>query len=367
MINLKKLDVHQMTCNLFRALLHTNDRDPESSAFELDEDRDGTQSRPIRAFLSTISGKSIPENEPLTIQQQSYIDYIKQEIGRYPAELFIDIFNGREQMEQHAVDTDEIIILLKCLAESAQIGRGFSIDDALQQAVKNNILSRDTLAGPLHNQALSIIFSCVAWVSMLYPPDLSAGSLLFDTIAVDSSQCICISHSQPITNTNRPLCEVIQDFGPLLPVRRGSVIPNTPDSIFSAESLYVSLLNTSTLTQIGGIEIEWVNHVSSHLSFDPETQKLLLFALPSFCKVNEDQGSSFAKIVSSYYDEYNMPEGFSGSAFLKEVRRSYPTTNENDFSGEALWTLTCMSYAKLLNTEEQTIEVLTAKQPTFQY
>jgi len=27
--------------------------------------------------------------------------------------------------------------------------------------------------------------------------------------------------------------------------------------------------------------------------------------------------------VSSYYDEYNMPEGFSGSAFLKEIRRSY--------------------------------------------
>jgi hypothetical protein len=27
--------------------------------------------------------------------------------------------------------------------------------------------------------------------------------------------------------------------------------------------------------------------------------------------------------VSSYYDEYNMPQDFSGSAFLKEVRRSY--------------------------------------------
>ncbi|KUJ17162.1 uncharacterized protein LY89DRAFT_734148 [Mollisia scopiformis] len=117
----------------------------------------------------------------------------------------------------------------------------------------------------------------------------------YENLTVDKTECLCIEDTQPISNANHPVCEVIQSFGPLLPVCRDTVIPNTPDSVFSAESIYVSLLNASTITQIGGIEIEWVSNVSSHLGFDPEIPKLMLFAHPSFCKINEDQSSTFAK------------------------------------------------------------------------
>lgn len=109
--------------------------------------------------------------------------------------------------------------------------------------------------------------------------------------------------SQAESNANLPICEVIQEFGPLLPMKRDSSIdvPGSVDPVFSKESVYVSLLNAKTLNQIGGIEIVWVDHLSSHLVFDPETMKVFLFRLPSFCDINRFQRSALAMSV------INMP------------------------------------------------------------
>lgn len=59
-----------------------------------------------------------------------------------------------------------------------------------------------------------------------------------------------------------------------------------PDPVFSADSLYVSLLNAETLTQLGEISFQWIDNISSHLVFDAERRKLLVFRLPSFCNVS---------------------------------------------------------------------------------
>ncbi|THV52154.1 hypothetical protein BGAL_0087g00140 [Botrytis galanthina] len=299
-------------------LLTPNISDPES--IELGQSNESQNT--ISAFMQIMSGRDTTQNAVLTTQQQFYIEYIRNEVNKYPMQLLKDIFSSTLRSPSGDIGSNEIFVFLKSIAESAQVGRGFNIDSALRHMVKESILCNDALELPLRNQALAIIFSCVGWICMLYPPLLSTPPQ-FEFINIDKSQCLCVSDSQPISTANRLLCEVIQDFGPLLPVRRESIVPNASDSVFSAESLYVSLLNASTLTQLGGIEVEWVTHISSHLEFDPETPKLFVFAYPSFCKVSENQSSPFGQIVRSYYDEYNMPTGFSSSAFLKEVRQSY--------------------------------------------
>jgi len=265
------------------------------------------QDAPVKTFLSTISGRAISQDEPLTIQQQSYINYVEQEIDRFPVNMFAEILHEGNQPNSDSIDHNEVFVLLKCLAKSAQVGRGFSIDAALQQAINDNIICRDALKAPLRNQALTILFSCVAWISMLYPPVRSSPPN-FETISIDRNQCICILDSQPVSNTNRPLCEVIQDFGPLLPIRRESVVPNTSDSIFSAESLYVSLLNASTLIQIGGVEIEWVSDVSSHLSFDPEKPKLLRSARSVRIRAHRLQSKAGPRIREKTLTKYQDRE-----------------------------------------------------------
>ena len=129
---------------------------------------------------------------------------------------------------------------------------------------------------------------------MLYPPVFQATEIQ-TRLAIDSTRCPCIFDSQLVSNADRPICEVIQDFGPFLPVRRDSERPGTGDNISSTKLLYVSLLNAKTLDQVGGIEIVWVDHMSSHLVLDLETLKLFMFRLPSFCDVNRYQNSAFAK------------------------------------------------------------------------
>jgi hypothetical protein len=309
-----KIMERRATSASFLRRFRTNERDPEASSFEnagvfqcsrfhsphltqyfpaeYEVTRD--PNRPIKDFLSAVSGKQVLGDASLTLQQQAYINFIKDNLENYPMSLFTEILHGPNKEGVVEIDSDEIFALLTSIAQSAQKGGQFSIETALKQAVEDEILNEETLKGPLHQKALSILFSCVAWISMLYPP-VPPTPPLYENITIDRSECLCIADSQPISNTNRPVCEIIQEFGPLLPVRRDSVIPNTSDSVFSAESIYVSLLNASTLTQIGGIQIEWVTNVSSHLAFDPETPKLMIFSLPSFCRISEDQCSSFAK------------------------------------------------------------------------
>ena len=107
-----------------------------------------------------------------------------------------------------------------------------------------------------------IFFSFIAWISMLYPARCLA---THGRLAIDTTQCMCMLDSQAGSNANLPICEVIQEFGPLLPRRRDSSNEafNSVDPVFSKESLYVSLLNAKTLNQIGGIEIVWIDHLSS--------------------------------------------------------------------------------------------------------
>lgn len=244
--------------------------------------------------MSAVSGKHLANDVQLTLQQRSYIDYIKLNLANYPRKLFAEILHGPNKAETVEIDAEEIFVLLISIARVAQDGGQFSIETALNQAVAENILHEDTLHPPLRQQTLSVLFSCVAWISMFYTPGPHP-ALQYEFITVDRSECMCIIDSQPISNTRLPLCELIQGFGPVLPTRRDSIVPNVSDSVFSAESLYVSLLNASTLVQVGGIQIQWITNVSSHLAFDPETQTLMMFALPSFCRFSEDESSTFAK------------------------------------------------------------------------
>jgi len=91
----------------------------------------------------------------------------------------------------------------------------------------------------------------------------------------------------------------------------------------NSASLYASLLNAQTLTRIGNIKIKWITNVSSHLLFDVEKKCLMLFGLPSFCQIYEYDNSTFANIVSNYYDNYSKPDKYSASQYFREMRRSY--------------------------------------------
>ncbi|KAL8965866.1 MAG: hypothetical protein Q9183_003650, partial [Haloplaca sp. 2 TL-2023] len=234
----------------------------------------------------------------------------------------------------HLSSIDRVFTLLTSIAKCICQENHFSIEKAIGDCIKSGILSSKAEEAVVRDKARVIIFTCISWISMLYPPMKLADDLQHN-LAIDANQCACMLDSQPSANASLPICEVIQEFGPLLPTRRTTEQQSTGDPTYSKELLYVSLLNAKALSQIGGIEIVWIDHLSSHLVFDPEQPKLFIFRLPSYCYVNRFRNSAFAKIIEQYYDNFNKPGDFTSAAFMKEIRRSYALIFSDDARARA--------------------------------
>lgn len=129
--------------------------------------------------------------------------------------------------------------------------------------------------------------------------------MLYSPAPLDPSQyCLAIDPEQTndlhmpkqtLETASQPICEIVQRFGPLLPVREESGLIDSPETAALDSTLHVTYLNASTLTRIGLIEIKWVDNLSSHLSFDIEGPYLMMFRIPSYCHVNQFDGTSFAR------------------------------------------------------------------------
>ena len=251
----------------------------------------------VREFISAVSGTFIATNHELTPVQSTYINYIRRQVTvARLAEFKVILENPGQQAEQGFV---EILRLLRNIAQTIQAESDFSIDEALQKSVDAGILSRTVLQDSnTRDKARNILFCCIAWICMLYPPIWELKPPV-ESLSVDKTECDCIAKSQPISNAARPLYELVQDFGPLLPgkMNQVAVTPST-NPTFSSESLYISLLNASILANVGGIQIQWISHLSSHLTFDVERRKLFIFAHPSFCEVGSDAKSVLSGFVT---------------------------------------------------------------------
>ena len=249
----------------------------------------------MQQFLVAVQGDaagSTPGSAKHNLQQQTYLRYIRQKISTLRTSRFDEKMNTASSTGQSGLDG--IFTLLMRVANCIRETHHFSIEKAIDSCLRCGILSPAVANNrEIRDKARVILFTCTAWISMLYPP-MAFTETWHTRLAIDPAQCACILHSQPSTNASRPICEVIQEFGPLLPTGT-TELQDTGDPIFSKELLYVSLLNAKALSQIGGIEIVWIDHLSSHLVFDAESRKLFMFRLPSFCYINRYQNSAFAK------------------------------------------------------------------------
>jgi hypothetical protein len=241
-----------------------------------------------RKFLEAVTGNPVEKEIPL--QQRSWLSHIRRKFLSYPTAELQQLFIQSEGVNDNSSSADRLIaqcfLLLTRLAEMTAVERQLSIDKALRllSDSRAQCLRPEAERKPLKNKSRSLIFSAISWMTMLYstsfPPD-------FENLQLDHAQCLSIVHTQSVDNADSPLCELLQEFGPLLPIRdEPDMTDNVADPVFSANSLYVSLLNAATLAHLGGVQIEWIDNIGSHLQFDPEARKLLVFRLPSFCDVN---------------------------------------------------------------------------------
>lgn len=240
-------------------------------------------------FLEAVSGTPVDSDQTLSLQQHTWLNYVRQQLRSYPtAELRDLLAKGQrigDGLSSANALTAECLSLLTGLAKMTAVEPQLSIDKAVRllSDSRRQHLRPEAAQEPLRNRARSLVFCCISWITMLYSTSFQPD---FDNLHLNHAQCPSIVHIQPSDNADSPLCELLQEFGPLLPVKDVPVLDNVADPVFSANSLYVSLLNAATLTHLGGIQIEWIDNISSHLQFDPEARRLLIFRLPSFCDVH---------------------------------------------------------------------------------
>ncbi|KAK0657891.1 hypothetical protein B0T16DRAFT_299762, partial [Cercophora newfieldiana] len=115
------------------------------------------------------------------------------------------------------------------------------------------------------------------------------------------------------------------------------------------ETLYSSRLSFFSLHRLSGIHIKWVDTLSSHLDFDPNTKELAMFRFPSICLLYSryEPGKSAFHCILKGFDS-SPPNGTESShdwpppkpstqALLEETLLSYRLIFGQDRRSRALF------------------------------
>lgn len=243
-----------------------------------------------RAFLSQSTGLEVTRTQNLTPHQKVYLHYIQQKadsVLETARDLFRDAAGERLDGDRPYWQ-DRVFSMLAEIASCVHDTHLFTIDSAIQHLITTGHLADVSHDADLHARSRNLVFVALSWITMLYTPatvDLSSGCF-----QIDAKQMGHVNiPKQDLDAASRPICQLIQRFGPSLPVNMSNDQLHSPNPV--VDTLYVTLLNASTLTRIGLIEICWVDNLSSHLYFDIENLTLMMFRIPSYCHVHQFDGS----------------------------------------------------------------------------
>ena len=241
------------------------------------------------------------------MQQNTYIEHIRNSANAVPTSIVQNLFLAVGEAD-HLNTTipqsssrqwpDNVFHVLAALAQCAQSSTHFSIGSAVRHLVTTGTFSDVTSDKAMFSKACNFVFIAVSWITMLYSPmPLDGSSFCFQ---IDPSQSVQLLVPRlEIDTVTLDVCEIVQRFGPLLPASDPAeelhVADNHPETTPLQGALDVAYLNAYALAIVGLIRIKWVDNVSCHLHFDIEGRQLFLFRIPSFCHVNQFEGSAFEK------------------------------------------------------------------------
>lgn len=151
--------------------------------------------------------------------------------------------------------------------------------------------------------AQHLIFDTTGWISMLFTPSRyngrNDGSNNFKVAAEGNNNPSKSKVS--IEKAGRPLDELLRSFGNLLPTRHAPK-PHRERQHNGDSKFHVSFLNVATMKILAGMELVWVDSLSSHLVFDPTVPSLSVFKCPSFCRLQSSDDSLLSMCVSHIHE-----------------------------------------------------------------
>lgn len=162
---------------------------------------------------------------------------------------------------------------------------GFLIDvlEAVEQIPVPSNITLDSIAAKVcenHQQDVHIgeandahqaVLAMVGCLTMLYSwrkPD-SRNEIIVEAPSAQPARRVALAVAPHV---QRSIGKLLGSFGGLLlPYQQTDRL------------LYASKLNLATLSLIGKVKIDLVNHISAHLSFNPVRRRLSIFAHPAYC------------------------------------------------------------------------------------
>ena len=190
------------------------------------------------------------------------------------------------------------------------------------------------------NLGVQVVFHCVGWLTALFDPAPVQSNTHLCLRKIDRGfrrrrlvrKTVIRQFCVTIVDGNRPLPELLDRFGSLLPqpecVRRSDAAGGLESG---SECLIASYISFHSLKQVLGIKLEWVDVLNQHLEFDQSKGVLRVFRLPSMCRLmyRDGGGTLLNELFHENEEEYDERPRSPHSQvtdiqdFLAEVLLSY--------------------------------------------
>ncbi|KAE8443930.1 hypothetical protein EG329_001240 [Mollisiaceae sp. DMI_Dod_QoI] len=294
------------------------------------EDRDHA-----KAFIHAIIGeKENLLNSSTDIQQEAqvYLFYVGESLRKVPESSMAILLPPESDATVSGLS--RILKLLTGLCQALASKPRISLDGVALFLQEKHIIPVDCMStDEKRKETLQGIFCLVGFVTMLYLPVWPPLGPLpqQDQLRIYSENVPCVRNlSQPIEKSARPIQTIRLGFGEIIPAREDS-----------DTTLYVSNMNAATLLNVGKIDIKWVHTIGSHLDFDESNRLLMVFFLPSFCKLNSHSDETvLATIINDLQVNGNFlveTSRVSARDYMSEILRSYSLLFGDDGASRQLY------------------------------
>lgn len=210
----------------------------------------------------------------------TYLGYIHGQLTRKHETVFSHLFH--EGFRNDASFAERVLWSLAEVASLLQSNASTLINDVVRELADKSILN-ETCREDEAPAARRLVFCLLGWITLLYIPLLPSEPDESELLRIDTQGSPAFrGHEQPISQSSRPFLEVLGAFGVFPDLETPPLDTRTPVD-YGSQQLFPSFLSASTLITTGGLEICWVDTISSHLTFSPP--KLFLFRLPSFARL----------------------------------------------------------------------------------
>ena len=209
----------------------------------------------------------------------TYLEFLREQIKDFGLSQFESILIGTEFPVPPTLDSVMDLIGLIAVSLKDRQQNQASIDEIVADLVEEHRFSG--LDSTAQRNARRAVFAIISWLTMLIKPRNDPSTSDFTIFS--PSKCGSHTSRQSIETARRPIIGLLRGFGSFLPIEDRKRSARTVEV---SSTIHTSSVEYYTLKVLGKVTFLWVDVLSAHLEFEPQTRTVSLFRFPTFCALN---------------------------------------------------------------------------------